>query len=1053
MKTKSRYKTKPTVLNTVESQITANTNSSETMEATGDDITSLYLNLTRKYQSTYGKKTVVLLQVGAFFEIYGLKNANTGEIFGSVICEISQLCNLNMSEKKIELNGHSIFMAGFRDYSLDKYLQRLSELGYTCIVYVQEMEGGKVERRVLREIVSPGTYLSYESDVPTAQYTNHIMCIWIEPTGSRRQIEPIGQRMIYGAATIDIFTGKSAIFEQEIQEMTTTSLDELERFVSTYSPTEVIFIHRIDSCEVSRAIQYAGIRTDKIHLLDMDNIESSHPTYVKLENATKQTYIKHMLTKQFGVDTYSICGEFQTYLFATQAFCYLLNFIQEHNPNLVERIGIPIFQNTSNCTILANHTLKQLNIVDDASADGRRAGNLSSVFAFVNKCCTVMGKRKLYTQITHPIFDSVVLNKEYDMISWALESENNWSIDFIRKQFAPIRDMEKFCRNLLVGKLTPNSIYQLYENMATVHQTNECFAEHPKICAYFCRDFTESLNSFEIISETSTAILKYLETRFVMEYCKSNNGAGGGSDIDTLYIARGFSTEYDDMVDSYQAHIKQFQAIHAYLNSIMQRASQKPGAPQDTTEYIKIHETEKSGYSLQLTKKRAGTLKPILTELAKTGMAKFAVSEDGPTIDFQDAKLVAASASAEEIHFHQLSTICRSIQTLKEEIGKKQTEIFATILKEIVEKWYTALQNIASYIATADVLQSKAYVAKTYGYCRPHIREDAAKSFVSVRGLRHCLIEHLNTDETYVANDLDLGLYDSKPNVDGVLLYGTNAVGKTSFIRSLGIAVILAQSGCFVPCSQFIYKPYTAIYSRILGNDNIFKGLSTFAVEMSELRLILKMADENSLILGDELCSGTETESALAIFMAGLLKIHSARASFLFATHFHEILRFSEMGEMPNLACMHMAVEYNRELDCLVYDRKLREGSGNRMYGLEVCRSLHLSTDFLEKAYELRNKYYPDTRGSLSLPTTTYNAKKVRDMCEMCGMNLGTETHHLLQQKEADTNGRIGGIHKNHLGNLASICESCHQKEHSTDTRKEKTGSKKKTTAGKIAIL
>ena len=69
-----------------------------------------------------------------------------------------------------------------------------------------------------------------------------------------------------------------------------------------------------------------------------------------------------------------------------------------------------------------------------------------------------------------------------------------------------------------------------------------------------------------------------------------------------------------------------------------------------------------------------------------------------------------------------------------------------------------------------------------------------------------------------------------------MLLYGTNAVGKTSLIRALGISIVLAQAGMFVPCSKFLYKPYTAIYSRILGNDNLFKGLSTFAVEISELR-------------------------------------------------------------------------------------------------------------------------------------------------------------------------------------------------------------------------
>ena len=112
--------------------------------------------------------------------------------------------------------------------------------------------------------------------------------------------------------------------------------------------------------------------------------------------------------------------------------------------------------------------------------------------------------------------------------------------------------------------------------------------------------------------------------------------------------------------------------------------------------------------------------------------------------------------------------------------------------------------------------------------------------------------------------------------LDGILLYGTNAVGKTSFIRALGISVIMAQAGLYVPASSYKYKPYKYIFTRILGNDNLFKGLSTFAVEMSELRTILRLADKNSLVLGDELCSGTESISAVSIFVAGVfLKLAS----------------------------------------------------------------------------------------------------------------------------------------------------------------------------------
>ena len=104
-----------------------------------------------------------------------------------------------------------------------------------------------------------------------------------------------------------------------------------------------------------------------------------------------------------------------------------------------------------------------------------------------------------------------------------------------------------------------------------------------------------------------------------------------------------------------------------------------------------------------------------------------------------------------------------------------------------------------------------------------------------------------------------------------MLIYGTNGVGKSSINRSVGISVIMAQAGMFVACSTFTYKPYSALYTRILGNDNIFKGLSTFAVEMSELSAILKNGNQNTLILGDEVCSGTETSSAVSIFASAII--------------------------------------------------------------------------------------------------------------------------------------------------------------------------------------
>lgn len=354
------------------------------------------------------------------------------------------------------------------------------------------------------------------------------------------------------------------------------------------------------------------------------------------------------------------------------------------------------------------------------------------------------------------------------------------------------------------------------------------------------------------------------------------------------------------------------------------------------------------------------------------------------------------------------------------------------------------LDILSEFIIHIDLVFSKAYVAREYGYCKPIISNVEEKSFVKVDDLRHCLIEHLQQNEIYVANDITLGTEDS----NGVLLYGTNAVGKTSFIRALGIAVIMAQSGCYVPASSFVFKPYKYIFTRILGNDNIFKGLSTFAVEMSELRTILRLADQNSLVLGDELCSGTESISAISIFVAGIQQLYNTDSSFIFATHLHEIVRYQEINELTKLAIKHMSVVYDKELDALIYDRRLRDGPGDNMYGLEVCKSLNLPYEFLERANNIRMKYHPESGSILESKKSSYNAKHIKGICEKCGNTFSSEVHHLQHQKDANDNGFINNksrfFHKNHPANLISLCKKCHDIFHKTDVQHQKV----KTTKG-----
>ena len=433
---------------------------------------------------------------------------------------------------------------------------------------------------------------------------------------------------------------------------------------------------------------------------------------------------------------------------------------------------------------------------------------------------------------------------------------------------------------------------------------------------------------------------------------------------------------------------------------------------------------------------------------ATTSIVKLKYNNDNveKSFDFKVSKTQFSfekqSASNNIIVDEQITGLCKNISSIKTSMKDLVLFVFNKFVTSF-ESYQQKLESIINFITYVDILYTKATIAKKYNYCKPHIVK-SDKSFIDAKNLRHCLIEQLQNNELYVTNDIFLG--DGKN--DGLLLYGTNAVGKTSLIRALGISLIMAQSGLFVPCSSFDYFPYNYIFTRILGNDNIFKGLSTFAVEMSELRTILRLADPNSLILGDELCSGTENTSAISIFVAGIQKLHQCQSSFIFATHLHEIVNYEEITDLKSVSLKHMAVIYDKENDVLVYDRKLRDGPGNNLYGLEVCKSLSLPNDFLEAAYNIRMKYNPESASLLSLKTSHFNSKKIMSLCEKCGKNMGTEVHHLQHQNDANNDGIIESadnvFHKNKLANLMTLCEGCHTEFHKKDVKHKRV----KTTKG-----
>ena len=1073
-----------------------------------------YLDITKKYKALYGERTLLLMQVGSFYECYAIKKAkNVYE--GSNILEFTQINDMIIATKNTYIDDNEVVMAGFCLAQKDKYVKKMITHGYTIVVYNQDGDT-KNTTRSLDCIYSPGTFfdnndyysLNNEDFNENNNLSNNTICIWIHY--SKLNKPNIIENVTIGLNIINIFTGKIVSYEYCHQFLNTpTTYDQLEKYISIYNPAEAIIITNITSdiynnknsaknTYIDDVISFANIHSYKIYKIYLTDTETKEKVKDKTKardkekekeninnfenialNCEKQLYQQELIDKIYGQGSYREKYEFQNYSIANQSLCFLIDFIYKHNPSLIKNISYPCFDNVNSKLILANHSLKQLNMISDQ----RHNGKLGCVANFLNNCITNAGKRKFQYDLLHPLCDVTLLNDCYNVTDHLIKTE---FYKVIKEYLLNVRDIEKLERKVFLNKIDPKDFAVLYSNLSNVSKLFEkiiTIKENKELAIYINKHINSN------ISNLCTIINNYIEQTFDLSKLDAIviDKLHSYDLYELVFINENYNKEqnllFKNNIDSRQ----QLEIIANYFSNLLSEY-EKPKTPKNkpnpkkhnsceenndevnndtanettnetnTTSYVKIHETSKNEASLLITKRRASILKELLLKIIKNSGAKCSINYvskynkthetielDLSTIEFKNH---GTNNSNNIIECPHIVKIAKTIQTSREDliytINKNYKNIVAEFNTLITNQFLNDNANspnvnksnlsllgiISQFIAQIDVCYTRTYNAVKYNYCKPIINnelcENVKKSYVNFKKIRHCLIEHLNTNELYVTNDLSIG-----SNSNGILLYGTNAVGKTSFIKSLGIAIIMAQAGMYVPCEEFTYYPYEYLFTRILGNDNIFKGLSTFAVEMSELRTILKSATPASIILGDELCSGTETTSALSIFVASLERLHSLESTFLFATHFHEVLEYEEVKNLNKMKIYHMSVLYDYNANTLIYDRKLREGSGDSMYGLEVCKSLALPDDFIERAYSIRNKYNKSNVSVLEAKKSRYNSNKLRTLCELCNNYESTEVHHLQFQKNAK-NGIINGeFNKNHKANLLNICEACHQKIHS----------------------
>lgn len=929
-----------------------------------------YLSLQKKYTSQYGKKTIVVMEVGSFYEMYGIREDD-------ILKEIAQLLNVALTkrDKKVkEVNTKNPYLVGFTSISISKYLRVLLNHNYTVVRVDQITEPPNPKRKVTK-IYSPSTSLD-EYDVKD---TNYMLCLYIES---------INNKMCIGMSLIDLTTGNSILYEaydSKTRSDKYVALQEAYRFIYTFHPKEIIIY--ADNCCMTKS--------DIINYLELDT--KIHYFYEKYNTTYKQLSYQN----EFLGNIYSKCGlltpiqylDLERYEFIRVSFVLLLQFAYEHDTNIIRHINKPKIYEKQRHLILSNNSIQQLNLMRYDNIESTNKYN--SLYDIVNNCSTIIGRRFLKEQILNPILDINDLNNRYNQIE-ELRTNDNY-LEFI-SELKSICDIERVQRKMSLGLLHPFEFYILDNSYGNV-QNILGLCKKSKTLDYKLPNLPDYVNKYNSIFDLDKMCNYSLKDMY-------------GS-----FFKKGLYKEVDELQDIIDLNKNTLYGLSEYLSNMIEKDSK----------FARLEKTDKEGYYISITNKRYESIKSELPKLIRIGEIEFESS------DFRIKKLNSNIKLTSQV----FSKISNKIMSDTEKMRVLMREKYVEVCHNLYQEFSELMKNISQMVGEIDMFVSNAKTSLQYNYCKPLIKMDnrTDTSFINASELRHPITEQLCSNTEYVTNDINLGSEEDNDikNINGMIITGLNGVGKSVLIKMVATSIIMAQSGMYVPASEFSYYPYNHIMSRIGNTDNILKGQSTFVKEMMELSSILKRSNKNTLVIADELCSGSEYMSAQAILASTIITLSKLECTFLFTTHLHGITKLDEVTELKNVDFFYLDVHYDEKNDDIMYQRKLKRGCSDTLYGIEVSKYIIHDNEFISMANKIRSKIMNKPIEIQSTKKSKYNSEIYVNSCAICNKRFTSgdlDVHHIKFQCNADKNGFVDHRHKNDKSNLVVLCKDDHQKVH-----------------------
>ena len=564
----------------------------------------------------------------------------------------------------------------------------------------------------------------------------------------------------------------------------------------------------------------------------------------------------------------------------------LLRYARELKPGGLPHLARPRVLRRGDVLPLDEMTRRNLELVEPLRPGAAIGG--TTLLEVLDRTMTPMGARLLRGWLLAPLVDPAAINARLDAVD-VLVADGRGR-DRVREALDGVRDLERLAGRAALGRATPRELGALRDS---IHRLPDVRAALDGLEARGRAPLLEeAADRFDLLQDLGDELARALVERPPAQLAEGDA------------IRPGYDRELDELKDARDGGKR-------YIAGLQARERERSGIAS-----LKVGFNKVFGYYIEVTNPHKARV-PAEYERRQTlsGAERYVT----PELKEYEAKVLGA----------------------EERIAAREAELVDALRRRVTDA-IARVQTSARLLARLDVWSALADLAHHDGYVRPEVNEGFT---IALEGSRHPVVERMMAREAFIPNDV---LLDEAGRV--MLLTGPNMAGKSTLLRQVGLCVVLAQMGGFVPARHAVLGVVDRLFTRVGASDNLVRGQSTFMVEMSETSAILHGATARSLVLLDEIGRGTSTYDGVAIAWAVTEFLHNTiGCKTIFATHYHELTQLTE--ELAHARNFNVAV---REAgDEIVFLHRLEPGGTDRSYGIHVGQLAGLPAPVVARAWQV----------------------------------------------------------------------------------------------------